>query len=612
MLSKLRNYSSYFLWFVITTFVGFMAFSGVEQCGSTAAQRGILAEINGQPISVRQYSSAVTRATQNERASRGEDLTDAQIGAIREQTWQQVMGAMLLTQEADRRGIRVSDEELANFLLQYPPADIQAAPMFQSNGEFDYNKYSAAMRDNSPQMTQIWKQIEAFWRPQLRQSKLQQQVISTVRVSEAELESYYSKSNDAARVEFLMVNLDPYRSKISAPTEDELKALYDTESSRYKIEDRVIVELAVWFRAPSASDLRYARDEIDKIKLELTDPDKDFAEVASFYTQDLSGASSGGDLGWFGRGAMVKEFEDMAYALEIGEVSDPVKTQFGWHIIKVEERRDALNADSGTELRARHILIKPRVSTVTSDSIFQLAQDFAYDLRENKIEFTRDAVANVGGRFSRPTALQRQDRIPGIGAANDLKTWLFSANPGDVSDPIDGGGNFVVSRLVEYREAGVSAFDEIESQIRGRYIRRGAQKLARIQADSLLALALTGAVMRDLAAAENVTLTTTGLFTRNMNIAGVGKSPMFMGSVFGLTDEEPWGEPMPIENGWVMVHLLEMQRADMIEMEPVRDSLSGVILRNKQSQAFTLWLTDLINKADVKDYRGEMFSNSSM
>ena len=62
MLSKLRNYSSYFLWFVITTFVGFMAFSGVEQCGSTAAQRGILAEINGQPISVRQYSSAVTRA----------------------------------------------------------------------------------------------------------------------------------------------------------------------------------------------------------------------------------------------------------------------------------------------------------------------------------------------------------------------------------------------------------------------------------------------------------------------------------------------------------------------------------------------------------------------
>lgn len=69
---------------------------------------------------------------------------------------------------------------------------------------------------------------------------------------------------------------------------------------------------------------------------------------------------------------------------------------------------------------------------------------------------------------------------------------------------------------------------------------------------------------------------------------------------------------MPVPSGWVMVHLLEMQRADMIEMEPVRDSLSGVILRSKQTQAFTLWLTNLINKADVKDYRGEMFSNSSM
>lgn len=609
MLSKLRDYSSYFLWFVVTTFVGFMAFSGVETCGSTAAQRGILAEVNGQPITVRTYSSAVSRATQNEQAQRGVDLTEAQIGAVREQTWQQLMGALLLTQESDRREIRISDAELANFLLQYPPADIQAAPLFQTDGQFDYAKYSAAMRDNSPQMTQIWKQIEAFWRPQLRQSKLQQQVISTVRVSEAELEEYYSKSNDAARIEFLLVDAVSYRPDVSAPTDEELKALYEEESPRYQVAERVIVDLALWFRAPSAGDLQYARDEIDRIKLELTDPDKDFAEVASFYTQDPSGSSSGGDLGWFGRGAMVKEFEDMAYALEVGEVSDPVSTQFGWHIIKVEEQREAQNADTGMELRARHILIKPRVSSATSDSIFQVSQDFAYMLREHTVEFTRDAVVDLGGKFSRPTSLKKQDRIPGIGAASDLKAWLFSASPGDVSDPIDDGGNFVVARLVEYREAGISALDEVESQLRARYIQMGARKLARVQADSLQKEALAGAVMRDLAAADNVTLTTTGLFTRNMNVANVGKSPLFMGSVFALTDEEPWSKPTQIENGWVMVHLLEMQRADLIEMEPVRDSLRGLILTNKQTNAFTVWLTNLIENAEVKDYRSDLYSN---
>ena len=109
MLSKLRDYSSYFLWFVVVTFVGFMAFSGVQECGSSPAQRGVLAEVNGQPILLQTFNMAVSRATQNRQAESQNELTDQEIAQIRDQTWQQLLGALLIEQEANRRQIRVTD-----------------------------------------------------------------------------------------------------------------------------------------------------------------------------------------------------------------------------------------------------------------------------------------------------------------------------------------------------------------------------------------------------------------------------------------------------------------------------------------------------------------------
>ena len=229
MLSKLRDYSSYFLWFVVVTFVGFMAFSGVQQCGTTPSQRGVLAEINGLPITSQAFSLAEGRATQNQQAQTGGELTDQQIGQIREQTWQQLVGALLLNQEADRRNISVTDDELATFLRQYPPDDIRAHPSFQTDGNFDYAKYQSAMVNTAPEWTNFWRQVEAFWRPQLRTSKLQQQVISTVRVSDAELEDFYRKTHDAARVEFLLVNSSTYMSDAGTPTQEELLDIYEDD-----------------------------------------------------------------------------------------------------------------------------------------------------------------------------------------------------------------------------------------------------------------------------------------------------------------------------------------------------------------------------------------------
>jgi hypothetical protein len=549
---------------------------------------------------------AVSRATQNRQAEVGDELTDQQIAQIRDQTWQQMIGALLLEQEAIRRGIRVSDEELATFLRQDPPDDIRAHPAFQTEGAFDYNKYQIAMTNTAPEWTDFWRQVEAYWRPQLRTSKLQQQVISTVRVSDVELEDFYRKGHDAARIEFVLVNSSIHAATAGTPTQEELLELYNEEKHNYRRFDRVQLELAVWNRVPSEADRDWALTQATDLHQQLTDGG-DFAELAEQYTMDPSGASTGGDLGWFGKGAMVAPFEAAAYALEVGAISDPVETQFGYHIIKLEERRPSETKEDEEEIRARHILIRPLVSQSTIDSLLRTAQDFAVAVRSGELELSQATVQEAGATWFRPQPLQQTQEVPIVGSAPDLKAWAFNTDAGTICDPIDDGGKIVVARMVEHLEPGLAHLEEVRSQVQQRWTTLKAREMARAQADSLYQEAVGGAVMKDLAAGDNVTLTTTGLFTRNTSVAGVGRSPIFMGTVFSLTEDQPWSDVVPVEQGWAIIHLLEMQESDIIELANVRDSVAGELLRGKQNTAFTQWVADLYERAEIHDFRGTYY-----
>jgi len=608
MLSKLRDYSSYFLWFIVITFVGFMAFSGLQECGGSPATRGVLAEINGQPITLSAYSQAVSRATQNRQAESPEELNDQQVAQIRDQTWNQLVGAVLVEQEANRRGIEVTDEELANFLRQYPPEELRQIPDFQTDGQFDYNKYLAAMSNTEPGATQFWRSVESFWRPQLRQSKLQQQIISTVRVSDAELKDYYRRGHDAIRMEFILVDAAPFIKNVGTPTDEELGELYEQEKYRYQRFERVQLELAIWNRNPSQGDKDWAKSQAEDLQKQIVEG-ANFEEMAEIHTMDPTGATSGGDLGWFGRGAMVAPFEEAAFALKPGEVSPVVETQFGYHVIKLEERRPSEADKTQEEVRARHILIKPTVSQATVDSIMRQAQDFAFAVRNGDTAFTQASVQAAGGVWLRPAPVQRTESVAMVGPIPDVKAWAFNASSGDLCDPIDDGGRFIVARMVEKRAAGPAPLDEVKSLVQQRFNTVRSRELARPRADSLYAQAKNGAVLKDLAEPGVATLTTTGLVTRLNSIAPVGKSPVFMGAAFSLTDEQPWSEVVPVENGWVFIHLLEAQPSDLTALATSRDSVAGEILRTKQTNAFNMWVSDLFEDVDVKDYRGELYGS---
>jgi len=607
MLSKLRDYSSYFLWFVVITFVGFMAFSGVQECGSEPYQRGIIAEINGQPISLAVYNNAVQRAVQN-RQQDGQELSDDQLSGIREQAWQQLVGALLMDQETAKRGITVSDEELANYLRNYPPQDLQQQEAFQTDGKFDYQKYIAAMSNTTPQVTQFWKSVESYWRPQLRQSKLQQEVISTVRVTDREIEDYFHENNDLARVEFLLLSSASYNKDVGEPEEDSLIAFYNQEKPRYMRNERVNMEMLIWNRQPSEADKEWAHQQILDVKKQL-DEGANFEDLAAQYSMDGT-AANGGDLGWFGKGTMVKPFEEAAYALKPGEISGPVETQFGWHIIKLEETRPDPNKKGETQLRARHILIRPEVSQQTTDSIYSVADEFSLMVRDGQTEFSKESATALGALYFEARGTQHSDNIANIGPGSNIKAWAFSAEPGEVSGPISDGGKFVVARLKSRHPRGVASFDEVRNLVLARYITHRARVLAKPAADSIYAEATAGTPLKDFGERNDAVYQLTDKFSRSTNVPQVGKSPIFMGTVFATSLDDPWAGPVPVENGWAIIHLLEKDIADESAMAPVRDSLAGTILRQKQNDVYTQWFVDVYQNADIRDYRSEALGSS--
>ncbi|MBN1948486.1 MAG: peptidylprolyl isomerase, partial [Candidatus Cloacimonetes bacterium] len=451
MLQGLRKNAKIVIYIVAAVFILSMAIGGLT---GMFISRPYVARIANRKIHYEEYSEMLKNAYTNYMQQNPEsEIDDAVMKQINTETWTQMVASILYNNEIKRLKIKVTDADVLD-KLKNPPEDIRAIDEFKTNGVFDYDKYQTLLLQN-PDFAYY---LEDRFRGSLPYEKLFNVIKSQVNISEEDVRQEYYDMNNKADAKIIF--FDPQKIEIGEITEEDQKIYYEEHKEDYKREPASKLKFIRVKLQPSESDISLFRAKADSIYNELING-LDFAEAARLYSDDPGGAN-GGDLGYFARGRMVKEFEEAAFSLKVGGLSEPVLSQFGWHIIKVDDRR--LNDMGEEETKASHILIKTEASEATRENLVVIAQDIFEAIREKDIETVAD---DFGYTVTESREFQKDAKfISGIGQQEELVKFAFSSKVGKVHEPIlMTNGDYLVAQVSEKLGVHYQPFEEVKQTI---------------------------------------------------------------------------------------------------------------------------------------------------
>jgi len=557
----------------------------------------VVATVNGEEIPYLTWQNLVNSLAQQEQqqSQRGITLDDQR--RLEEQAFEQLVGDVLLSQEYARRGIRVSDAEIREAALLSPPPQVYQNPDFQTDGRFDPAKYQRFISSPVAKQQGLLVQLENYYRAELPKSKLYAQLIADAWVSDAQLWRAYQDQKDSVTIQYVALRPAPPEVAATVVPEKEIRAYYDRYETRWTRRGRAVVSFVALSRTPTAADTAATQARAAALRAEIL-AGADFGDVAKRESTDESSAVNGGELPKGGRGRFVPEFEAAAYALRPGQISEPVRTAFGWHLIK-------LNARAGDTLSLQHILLKvtqgdsnatatdrmaDRLASLAGGSTDRSALDSAaaeLKLLVTQIEVQDGQAANHLGQ-----------PIPGVSG------WAFSGVAvGETSDLLDDENGYYLARLDSLTEGGPQSFDDVKNEIKTVLQGRAAAAALRPKAEALLA----DAKSTDLAAAAakaGLVIETAGPFVRQGFVAGLGFANPAIGAAFAA----PIGRPtlaMSDEGAFLIVptaRTAASREAFESEKAALREqALQGI--RQRRVQDF---FEQLRRSADIEDRRREI------
>ncbi|PAP77896.1 hypothetical protein BSZ37_16335 [Rubrivirga marina] len=336
-----------------------------------------------------------------------------------------------------------------------------------------------------------------------------------------------------------------------------------------------------------------SEDQARQVREQINSGDLSFAAAARQFSTDRSNSAQGGDLGWFGEGRMVEAFEQAAFAAPEGQVIGPVQSPFGVHLILVEDR-----ATSEVQLVQIERPVEADFGRVLGE-----AEDFAAFIELEDRDFAEEAQE----RGIAPTPVEVQDsqaQVPGLELGRDFFRFLRRADEGQVSEPFDAGGSFIVARLVERREAGPAPFEEVRGQVETEVLteRKKEVQTAALQ-NALDGASSLGAIA---AAAGTDVETVSDLSMVQGTIPNYGVEPRAVGAAFGLQPGQRSGVIAGDQAAFVVRTTSLTGATDGEFTADARTSIREQLLQQKRSRVLQAWLQGLRDEAEVDDFRNDL------
>jgi peptidyl-prolyl cis-trans isomerase D len=626
MLDRMRRHKSWLKWslgLVCLAFVIFYIPDFLRGTGADAASTDTVAIVDGQPIRAEEFRRTYQTQLQAYRSAYGSNMSEQllkQLG-VDQQILQQMVDERAALSEAERLNVRVSDEEAR--------ARILAIPSFQENGAFiGEERYRQLLQMQNPPISTTdfeesvrrslvveklraavteWlsisdKEVEQEYRRRNEKVKLAVVTFLTdsfkpdVTASDAEVSSYFEAHKDSfkipekRKIRYLLVDLDAIRAKIVVSQAD-IERAYNENINQYETPEQIRAS-HILLKTEGKDDAEVkARAEA---LLKQAKAGADFADLAKKNSEDEATAPNGGDLDFFGRGKMVPEFDQVAFALKPGEISDLVKTQFGYHIIKLVDKKE------GTTRTLADVR-----QQLTDQIAFERAQAQASDLAQNiqkQISKPADldkAAAAQGIKVQESGWFARDEPILALGGSPEVASRAFGMNPGTVSGPISTNRGLVFLTMVDRRDPYVPKLDEVKDRVRDEVLKQKAREFGHQKAVQLAAALKSAPDFEKAVKAAGFSSQTTELLTRESPIPGLGMAPEVIDAAFKLP-KDAVSDSISTEGGTAIVKVLEKQEVTDTEIAANKDRFRAELLTDIRNRFYGAYLAKAKQKMRIE------------
>lgn len=577
----------------VVTFVGgFVVLFGLGVDRSGPQNTSVLGSVNGTPISQTDYQIAVNDQKEGFRRQFGSEPADRDAKMVELQAWRAVVTQKLMDQLARREGVRVHEHEVVLALETSPPPALMNAPDFQTNGKFDPAKFQQAIRNPNNN----WSAFEQVVRAQLPTRKIEEQLLASLKLSQAELhETFLDRSE---QLNALVVNVPPATdAKVHPPSPAELDAVYQRYRNRFTSGTRVQLEVVQVPFKYTDEDMRAAQQQATSLA-DRARKGEDFAQLAKDYSEG-PGAQQGGMVNRVVQPSEFGPFGQHLATLPVGGISDPLPGGGRYVIFKIlRQLPDPLSKTPS--LQVAQIVVKAHGSESEIRRQFE-------DLKRLRARAVRIGLGRAAGEKGLATSRTRAYDLTSpppdeLASAPEAADWGLTARAGEVSPVFQGVDELVIAQVAIRHQAGPATREELSEPLR--QIAEVEQRIdaAKPKADQIAAALAQGQSLEAAAQAAGVTPQPVQNVTRATPDPRLGNAPDLLGALFATPTGRVVG-PVRSLGGWYFGRVDQRVVPPDSVFEKSKGQISSEILQQKQQLFFPGFVGKLRDRAKIRDQR---------
>lgn len=573
---------------------------------TTESASDVVAKIGDQTVTLSDINQQLNQIRQRNNVPRQLE------GFYANQILKQLVFQKEMEYEAKRLGITVSDKERADRIRQFLPT------AFNGDTFIGMDAYASQVQQRFQMSVPVFEELV---RSSLVEEKFRKLLTDGISVSPAEIQEEFRFENEKIKLDYVFIKpeelaekitpdeaeikayYEQNKSKFQIPekrvvrfglldlnqirqntivTDDELKAVYQQNIQQYEVPNRVHAEhILLTTVGKTDAEVAEVKKKAEDILAQARKKGANFEELAKKYSEDPGSKTKGGDLGWIVQGQTVPEFEKAAFSLPKGEISDLIKTQYGYHIIKVLDKETAHTKPFD---EVKDSIRTPLLLQKVDQEAASISDKMASEIGRSTKTTLDDLAQKYHLSISETRPLGPNDPVLELGNSQDVKDEIVHLRQGELSLPIRTDRGYIVLSLKQVLPPHPGSLEEVRDIVISELKQQKADQLAHSKAEELVKRVKAGERFDPAAKALGLDPKTSDLFARNGNVPGVGSGKL-LAAAFSLKQGEV-GAPLQIASSWFAYQVADKVKPNPADFEQQKKTITDTLLQSKRNLAF--------------------------